>query len=398
MQILMGLLGIVVILGLLYIFSSNRKMIRWKTILIALAVQFALAVFIVKIPLGREIMTILSNGVTAVVDCSANGLSFVFGDLADSNKVACFFVQSLGNVVFVFALVEFLYYIGVLGFVVKVIGKGLGKLLGTSAVESFVAVANTFLSMTNAPVLVSKYLSTLTDSEIMVVLVSGMGSVNVAVLGSYAALGIPMEYLLVSCVMVPVGSILVAKMLFPQIEPVTKIDDIKVENDTGYQNALDAIVSGASSGMSMIVSIAASLIAVLGMVALVNLLLGFVHTDLETIFSYILAPFGFMMGFNAQDALREGALLGQKLALNEFIAFGTLGESIQNLDPRFVMMSSISLSGFANLSSMGICVAGIGSLCPEKKGVLARLVFRGMVGGMIVSILNAILCGIVYLL
>lgn len=397
MQLVLSLLGIVVVLGLLWLLSWNRKAIQWKLIVKALIVQFILAVLIIKVPLGAKLVSVLSDGVTAVVNCGKDGLSFVFGDLADSSKMSVFFVQSLGGVVFVSALVEFLYYIGVLGFVVKWLGKAVGKLMGTTAVESFVAVANMFLGQTSSPVLVSKYIGKMTDSEIMVILVSGMGSMEVSILAGYAACGIPMDYLLIASVLVPIGSILVAKMILPETEKPISLDDVKMDNKGSNTNVIDAIVGGASTGMNMIIGIGASLIAVLGMVALINLILGFVSLDLETIFSYIFAPFGFLMGLGTQDAMKEGMLLGQKLALNEFVAFGNLGTFISELSPRFQMVASISLAGFANMSSMGICVGGIGVLCPEKRGTLSRLIVRAMLGGMLVSILSAIICGIVLL-
>lgn len=397
MQLILGLLGIAVVLGLLWLLSWDRKAIKWKLVIKAIAVQFILAIVIIKVPLGQKVVSMLSDGVTAVVNCGKDGLSFVFGDLADSSKLSVFFVQSLGGVVFVSALVEFLYYIGALGFVVKWLGKAVGKLMGTTAVESFVAVANMFLGQTSSPVLVSKYIAKMTDSEIMVILVSGMGSMEVSILAGYAACGIPMDYLLIASVLVPVGSILVAKMILPETKQALSIDDVKMDNKGQNTNVIDAIVGGASTGMSMIVGIASSLIAVLGLVALINLILGFVHLDLETIFSYVFAPFGFLMGLDTQSALKEGMLLGQKLALNEFVAFGNLGTFIESLDPRFALIASVSLAGFANVSSMGICVGGIGVLCPEKRGTLSRLVLKAMLGGMLVSILSAIICGIVAL-
>ena len=397
MQIVLSILGIVVVLGLLWLLSWDRKSINWKMVLKAIVVQFILAFVIIKVPLGQKIVTVLSDGVTAVVNCGRDGLSFVFGDLADSSKMSVFFVQSLGGIIFVSALVEFLYYIGVIGFVVKWLGKAVGKLMGTTAVESFVAVANMFLGQTSSPVLVSKYLGNMTDSEILVVLISGMGSMEVSILAGYAACGIPMEYLLIASVLVPVGSILVSKMILPEKEQALAIDDVKMDNKGQNSNVIDAVVSGASTGMSMIVGIASSLVAVLGLVALINLILGFAGISLEQIFSYVFAPFGFLMGMDVQNAMMEGTLLGQKLALNEFVAFGNLGSFIETLDPRVAMVASISLAGFANVSSMGICVGGIGVLCPDKKSTLSRLVLKAMLGGMLVSILSAIICGIVAL-
>ena len=222
----------------------------------------------------------------------------------------------------------------------------MGKLMGTSEVESFVAVANMFLGQTDSPILVSKYLGQMTDSEVMVVLVSGMGSMSVSILGGYTALGIPMEYLLIASTLVPVGSIMVAMV---------------------------------------------------ALVAAVNKLLGVCGISLQQVFSYVFAPFGFFLGLDPSEILLEGNLLGSKLVLNEFVAFQQLGGMISSMDYRTGMIFAISLCGFANFSSLGICVSGIAVLCPEKKSTLARLVFKAMLGGVAASLISAMTVGLVTL-
>lgn len=399
MKFVLNLLGIVVVLGLVFLLSWDRKNIKWKAVLKAVIVQFIVAILLVKVPIGKKIVSVLSDGVTAVINCGQEGLSFVFGSLADSmaSTGSIFIVQTLGNIIFVSALVSLLYYIGVLGFVVKWIGKAVGKIMGTTEVESFVAVANMFLGQTDSPILVSKYIGNMTDSEILVILVSGMGSMSVSILGGYHALGIPMDYLLIASAMVPVGSILISKMLLPQTEPVQTITDVKMDNKGDNSNVIDAIAEGAGTGMQMVISIAASLVGIIGIVAVINMLLGFFGISLEQIFSYVFAPFGFLMGLDGQNILMEGTLLGNKLIVNEFIAFKELGAVLDTLDPRTGMITAISLCGFANLSSLGICVSGIAVLCPEKKSTLSRLVFRAMLGGVLVSLLSAMIVGFIML-
>lgn len=398
MKLLLNFIGIIVILGLIFLLSWDRKNIQWKTVLRAVVIQFVIALLLVKIPIGKTIVSVLSDGVTAIINCGQEGLSFVFGSLADSASLgSIFIVQTLGNIIFVSALVSLLYYIGVLGFVVKWIGKGVGKLMGTTEVESFVAVANMFLGQTDSPILVSKYIRSLTDSEIFVILVSGMGSMSVSILGGYHALGIPMDYLLIASAMVPVGSILVAKMILPQTETAQFISDVKMDNKGNNANVIDAIAEGASTGMQMVISIAASLVGIIGIVAVVNMFLGFAGIRLEQIFSYVFAPFGFLMGLDGGNVLMEGSLLGNKLIVNEFVAFQDLGAILDSLDARTGMICAISLCGFANLSSLGICVSGIAVLCPEKKSTLSRLVFRAMLGGIFVSMLSAMIVGIIML-
>lgn len=398
MKLILNLLGIAVILGLTFLLSWDRKNIRWKAVIRAVVIQFVIAVLLVKVPIGRTIVSVVSDGVTAIINCGQEGISFVFGVLADGASIgSIFIVQTLGNIIFVSALVSLLYYIGVLGFVVKWIGKGVGKLMGTTEVESFVAVANMFLGQTDSPILVSKYIKSLTDSEILVILVSGMGSMSVSILGGYHALGIPMDYLLIASALVPIGSILIAKMLLPQTEQVQSITDVKMDNKGNNANVIDAIAEGAGTGMQMVISIGASLVGIIGIVAVVNMFLGFAGIRLEQIFSYIFAPFGFLMGLDAKDILMEGSFLGNKLIVNEFVAFQDLGAILSSLDTRTGMICSISLCGFANLSSLGICVSGIAVLCPEKKSTLSRLVFKAMLGGVFVSLLSAMVVGIITL-
>ena len=336
------------VLAIMYLISWKKKNISVKMLVKAVIAQFLNAVILVKVPAGRYVVPKVSDAVTSVINCGQDGLSFVFGSLADSTAAAgsVFAIQVLGNIVFLSALVSFLYYIGILGFVVKWIGKAVGKLMGTSEVESFVAVANMFLGQTDSPILVSKYLGQMTDSEVMVVLVSGMGSMSVSILGGYTALGIPMEYLLIASTLVPVGSIMVAMV---------------------------------------------------ALVAAVNKLLGVCGISLQQVFSYVFAPFGFFLGLDPSEILLEGNLLGSKLVLNEFVAFQQLGGMISSMDYRTGMIFAISLCGFANFSSLGICVSGIAVLCPEKKSTLARLVFKAMLGGVAVSLIGAMVVGLVTL-
>ena len=336
------------VLAIMYLISWKKKNISVKMLVKAVIAQFLIAVILVKVPAGRYVVSKVSDAVTSVINCGQDGLSFVFGSLADSTAAAgsVFAIQVLGNIVFLSALVSFLYYIGILGFVVKWIGKAVGKLMGTSEVESFVAVANMFLGQTDSPILVSKYLGQMTDSEVMVVLVSGMGSMSVSILGGYTALGIPMEYLLIASTLVPVGSIMVAMV---------------------------------------------------ALVAAVNKLLGVCGISLQQVFSYVFAPFGFFLGLDPSEILLEGNLLGSKLVLNEFVAFQQLGGMISSMDYRTGMICAISLCGFANFSSLGICVSGIAVLCPEKKSTLARLVFKAMLGGVAASLISAMTVGLVTL-
>lgn len=397
MNIVWNILGIAVVLGLLFLLSSKKKAIRYKLVMKALVVQFLIAILLVKVPFGSYAVGVISNGVTAVINCGYDGLGFVFGDLASASGSAGFIMafQVLGNIVFLSALVSLLYYLGILGFVVKVLGKLVGKLMGTSDVESFVSVANMFLGQTESPILVGKYIGKMTDSEIMVVLVSGMGSMSVSILGGYTALGVPMEYLLIASALVPIGSILVAKIILPETEEAKAIDEIQMDCKGDNTNVIEAISEGAVTGMHIAMSIGASLIAMVALVALINKGFGIFGITLEQIFSYIFAPFGFFMGLEGSEILIEGNLLGSKLVMNEFVAFQQLGTIISEMSERTAMIVTISLCGFANFGSLGVCVSGISIICPEKRSTLARLVFKAMLGGVAVSILSALVVGLI---
>ncbi len=423
MSILINILGIVILIGGLYLISSNKKDVNKKMILKAFILQFILAFLLVKFPLGRIALQKVSDAVTNILSYGAEGLSFVFGPLSDAGAPTgmIFGIQVLGNIIFISALVAALYYLGVIGFVVKGIGGVIGKALGTSKVESFVAVANMFLGQTESPILVSKYLGKMTESEIMLVLISGMGSMSATVLMGYAGMGIPMEYLLIGGALVPLGSIIVSKLMIPEsIKQVSieenvnvnsdgsatiadaemamttaVIDEVKIDNKGDNANLIAAISQGASDGVNMAIGIGGSLIAIISLVAMVNGLLGIFGLSLEQILSYVFAPLGFLMGVPKDQILTASQLLGSKLVLNEFVAFGQLGEILSSLDYRTGLMMAISLCGFANISSMGICITGISVFCPEKKNQLAKLAFRGMVGGFLVSLLSALVVGLI---
>ena len=399
MTLLLNIIGIVILLGALYIFSSNKKLIDKKMILKALAIQFVLAFLLVKFPLGKIVIEKISDLVTHILSYGSEGLEFVFGSLSDGGASTGFIfgIQTLGNIIFISALVAALYYLGVIGAVVKVIGGIIGKILGTSKVESFVATANMFLGQTESPILVSKYLKNMTESEIMLVLISGMGSMSATVLMGYAGMGIPMQNLLIGGALVPLGSIIVSKMMLPENKElkIDEAEEVKIDNKGDNANLISAISQGAQDGLNMALGIGASLIAIIALVALVNGALGIFGLSLERILSVVFAPIGFLMGLDMNGVSLAGQLLGSKLVLNEFVAFGQLGEVIKTLDPRTALMLSISLCGFANISSIGICISGISVFCPEKRNQLAKLAFRGMIGGFLVSVLSALIVGLI---
>lgn len=391
------LIGIVVLFGLLYLISSHKKEIKFSIVIKGILAQFIIALLLVKFPFGRTVVSKVSDVVTQILSYGFNGLSFVFGSLADPSQPTgfIFIIGALGNIIFLSAFVAALFYLGILGTIVKVIGKVVGKILGTTQVESFVAVANMFLGQTESPILVSKYLGNMTQSEIMVVLVSGMGSMSATIIGGYTALGIPMEYLLTASALVPFGSIAISKVLLPEVEHAKVVENVSMDRKGHHENIISAVTEGAVNGIQAVIAIAASLVAFISIVSLINGILGTFGMSLERIFSYIFSPFGFFMGLDGENIFYAGELLGFKLVLNEFVAFQNLGQHIASLDYRTGLMLSIAMAGFANFSSMGICISGISILCPEKRPVLARLAFKAMIGGFAVSILSAMVVGFI---
>ena len=396
MKLVLNLLGIVVVIAFMFAISMNRKAVNVKRIFTTLLAQFIIAGLLVKLPQGRKAIAAVSKGVEKVLSYGSEGIQFVFGSLGDpaAQTGYIFAFQTLTNIIFISSLVAVLFYTGILGFIVSKIGWVIGKLFKTSEVESFVAVANMFLGQTDSPILVAKYLNFMTESEVMLVLVSGMGSMSVSIIAGYVALGIPMEYLLIASTMVPVGSILLSKIICPQTEKIQELGEVKMDRKGDNENVLDALASGALDGMNMAMAIGASLIAIISIVALINGILGVFNMSLETILSYVFAPMGYLMGLEGKEALTAGELLGSKLILNEFVAFGKLGPMLASMTERTGMMLAIALAGFANVSSIGICISGISVLCPEKRPVLAKLALRAMLAGFCVSVLSALVVGI----
>lgn len=399
MKLILNVLGVAVILFLMWLLSYKKKNVQIKIVVKGLIVELIVAFILVKIPAGRAVLSAMSDGVTKVLSYANDGIAFVFGSLSDPTAPtgSIVAIQTFAVIIFVSALFNVFYYLGILSVVIKYVGKLVGRIMGTSQVETFVAVANMFLGQSDSPILISKYLNRMTDSEIMVVLVSGMGSMSANVLGGYMGLGIPMEYLLVASVMVPFGSILISKILLPQTDEVTEVSDIQIDCKGDNANVLSALTEGGATGLQVAVSIAATIMVMISAVAMINGFLGIFGLSLQQILGTLFAPLGALLGMEGEYISEAGKLLGSKLILNEFVAFADLGAIIKSLDYRTGLVMTVALSGFANLGSMGICVSAIGALCPEKRSVLARLAPRAMLGGFAVSVLSAMMVGIITL-
>ncbi|UAL53936.1 NupC/NupG family nucleoside CNT transporter [Bacillus sp. CMF21] len=394
MSILYGILSLAGILFLGWLLSSSRKSIPWKTIGIGLLLQAALILFVMKVKAGEMILEKAAFAVQKIIDFSSEGIEFVFGGFygEGSNITFVFAINVLAVIIFISALISALYYLRIIPFVVRIIGLSIGKLLGTTKVETFSAVGNSFLGLVEAPLLVRPYLKDLTRSELFAVMVGGTASASGAILVGYSLMGIDMKYLLISVFSVPFVSLIIAKLLEPETE-VSKTNDNVAMEKTKHANVFEAIAEGAVSGVTLALNIGGLLIAFISILALINGGLGLIGTDLSTIFGYVFYPFAIMIGIPFEDAFRAASIIGTKLSVNEFVAYLDLSKMIDELDPKTVAILSIALCNFANLSSIGQLIVGLGSLEPTKRSLVSKLGLKAIAGGTLASFITAVLVG-----
>lgn len=394
MSILYGILSLAGILFLGWLLSSSRKSIPWKTIGIGLLLQAALILFVMKVKAGEMILEKAAFAVQKIIDFSSEGIEFVFGGFygEGTNITFVFAINVLAVIIFISALISALYYLRIIPFVVRIIGLSIGKLLGTTKVETFSAVGNSFLGLVETPLLVRPYLKDLTRSELFAIMVGGTASASGAILVGYSLMGIDMKYLLISVFSVPFVSLITAKLLEPETE-ISKTNDNVAMEKTKHANVFEAIAEGAVSGVSLALNIGGLLIAFISILALINGGLGLIGTDLSTIFGYVFYPFAIMIGIPFEDAFRAASIIGTKLSVNEFVAYLDLSKMIDELDPKTVAILSIALCNFANLSSIGQLIVGLGSLEPTKRSLVSKLGLKAIVGGTLASFITAVLVG-----
>lgn len=398
MNFLWGLMGIVFILFLAFLLSTGKKSIKFRPILGGLAFQVFFAFIVLQWSFGRNVLEQFTVGVQEVINSANAGVQFLFGDFILEEAIFAFTV--LPVIIFFSSLIGILYYLGVMQFVIKIIGGILSKILGTSKAESMSAAANIFVGQTEAPLVVKPYLPSMTRSELFTVMTGGLASVAGSVLFGYAGLGIPLNYLLAASFMAAPGGLIMAKMMMPETEVENTTDDIVIGKDTESQNVIDAAARGASTGMTLALNVAAMLIAFVALIALINLILGTAggffgagNLTLELILGYVFAPVAFMIGVPWEEAMQAGSYIGQKLAINEFVAYASFAPEIANLSEKSVIVITFALCGFANLSSMAIILGGFGALVPERRGEIAQLGLRAVAAGALASLLSASIAG-----
>ena len=409
-----GILGLLTMLGLAYAFSTSRRSIRLKTVAWGLGLQIAFAVFVLKADIGRRIFQAAGNAVNQLLSYSFEGSKFVFGELGKQGSSMGFFFafQVLPTIIFIAAFFAVLYHFGVMQFIIKQVAKVMTRVMGASGAESLNVAASIFMGQTEAPLTIRPFLPDLTQSELMTVMTSGMAHVSGGIMAAYIAFGIDPKHLLSAVIMTAPGTLLMAKMLVPETEqPKTAgrvvMSEAEVETEKS-ENLLGAIARGTTDGLYLSLNIAAMLISFLALIALTDGILGGIHNGLarvgiawfpanmERIFGTVFAPIAWLIGIPWHDCPIIGNLLGTRMVLNELVAFSMLGPQRAALDPRSFTIATFALCGFANLSSIGIQIGGIGALAPNRKGDLARLGVRAMLAGTMANLMSASIAGILY--
>jgi CNT family concentrative nucleoside transporter len=407
-----GVLGLVTMLALALAFSTNRRAIRMKTVAWGLGLQFAFAVFVLKSNIGRDLFQKAGDAVNRLLSYSFAGSEFLFGDLGKKTSPLGFYFafQVLPTIIFIAAFFAILYHYGIMQFIIKQIAKVMTRVMGASGAESLNVAASIFMGQTEAPLTIRPFLPDLTHSELMTVMTSGMAHVSGGIMAAYIAFGIEPKHLLSAVIMTAPGTILLAKMLVPETEqPRTagrvemSANEVMLEKS---ENLLGAVARGTTDGLILALNIAAMLISFIALVALANGLLGGIHkgfahfgiswfpTSLQNIFGTLFSPIAWIIGVPWKDCHAIGNLLGTRLVLNEVIAFSQLGPQKAILNPRSFTIASFALCGFANLSSIGIQIGGIGALAPNKRGELARLGLRALLAGTMANLMSASIAGI----
>jgi CNT family concentrative nucleoside transporter len=398
----------ITMMALAYIFSTNRRAIRGKTVAWGLGLQIVFAFLVMRWEFGRLVFQKAGAGVNWVLDFAFKGSEFVFGDLGKKGSPMGFYLafQVLPTIIFIAAVFALLYYLGVMQFIIKQAAKVMTGLMGASGAESLNVAASIFMGQTEAPLTIRPFLPEVTQSELMTIMTSGMAHVSGGIMAAYIAYGIEAKHLLAAVIMTAPGTILLSKMLVPETEvPVTsgRVEMAPLERDT---NALGAISRGTIDGLNLAVNVGAMLITFIALIYLVDGVFGLVHNGLahlgiawfpssvEQIFGWLFSPIAWVIGIPWHDCHTIGNLLGLRMVTNELVAFQRLGPMKDALDPRSFTIATFALCGFANFSSIGIQIGGIGALAPNKKADLARLGIRAMAAGTMANLMSASIVGI----
>ena len=404
----MSLVGMVVLIGLAVLLSKSRKDIRLRTVGGAFALQFAFGAFVLYIPFGKKILISISDAVANVIAYGNEGINFLFGDLtATFNFGFIFALRVLPVIIFFSALISVLYYVGIMKWVINILGGALSKLLGTSRTESLSATANIFVGQTEAPLVIRPFIKTMTKSELFAVMCGGLASVAGSVLAGYASMGVPLEYLIAASFMAAPGGLLFAKLIMPETEKSTAhiIQDDDADEDAPV-NIIDAAASGAGSGLKLALNVGAMLLAFVGIIALVNGIFGGIggwfgmpELTLELILGYVFSPLAFLIGVPWHEATTVGSFIGQKLVVNEFVAYLDFmpylaEDSVLVLSEKSKAIVAFALCGFANLSSIAILLGGLGGIAPSRRAEIAKFGLLAVAAGTLSNLMSATIAGL----
>jgi concentrative nucleoside transporter, CNT family len=401
---LTGVLGIAVIIGLAYLFSTDRRAIKLKTVAWGLGLQFALGLFVLRVPAGERLFATLGAGAKHLLDFSYVGSTFVFGEIgrADSSLGLIFAFQVLPTIIFIAAFFAVLYHLGVMQLIIRAAAWLMTVIMGASGAESLNVAASIFMGQTEAPLTIRPFLPKLTKSELMTVMTSGMAHISGGMMAAYIRVGgADAKHLLTAVIMTAPGTLLMAKMLVPETEQPLTAGRVQMPSQEKESNVLGAIARGTVDGLHLALNVGAMLIVFLALLALLNAMMGWVHLhigwfpySLQQVLGWLFAPVAWLIGIPWHDAVAIGNLLGTRMVLNEFVAFAQLGTMKSALDPRTFTIATFALCGFANFSSIGIQIGGIGALAPEQRDQLAKFGIRAMLAGTMANLISASIVGI----
>ena len=415
-EIIQPLFGAAVILLIAVACSNNRRAINWRTVAWGLSLQVVFALIVLKTAVGQRVFSTLGAGINKLLSFAGVGSDFVFGPLGNSTVWArvmngalgpegarygvIFAFQVLPTIIFIAALFAILYYYGVMQLVVRVFAVAMQRVMGASGAESLNVAASIFMGQTEAPLTIRPYLPEMTQSELMTVMTSGMAHISGGIMAAYILFGIEAKHLLTAVIMTAPGTIMMAKMLVPETEVPKTMGKVKLDVEITDVNVIDAAGRGTGEGLHLALNVGAMLISFLALVALVNAILGHVpspygggYLSLQRVFGWVFAPVAWSMGVPWNDAPVIGNLLGTRMVLNEFVAYSQLGPMKATLDPKSFTIATFALCGFANFSSIGIQIGGIGALAPNRRHDLARLGLRAMFAGTLANFMTATIAG-----
>ena len=404
-SILTSIAGMAVILLLAFSLSSGRRNIRFRVVAAAFALQAGIAVLVLYVPWGKQIISAMSTGVSQLLGYSSEGTKFIFGPLANPDMGGTSFaIAALPVIIFFSALISILYYLGAMQFIIKWVGGGIQKVTGISKVESLCAAANIFVGQSESPLVIRPYLAKLSESQLFTVMSVGMAGVAGTILAAYASMGIRIDYLLAAAFMSAPGGILMAKIIMPDNPDAEAPEEMVIAVDYEEEKPANIIMAasmGAQTGVKIAVAVGAMVLAFVALVALANGILGgvggwFGQPDLsfQQIIGYVFAPIMFLLGVPWEEAFAAGGLFGTKVVLNEFVAFSDLGGMGGNLSPSTVAIVTFALCGFANFLSIAIQLAVTGGLAPNQRPVIARLGLRALAAGSLANLMSAALAGL----